>query len=205
MGARRKRAGQWPVVAALQDEHARALRAPPAGGGPLWRWLVPARPGGAHGVARRPHGPGHPPPEQERQAYHEPSGFEACRLLAEAPMDHHRGLEEALVLRRPMVRFVDGEQVPGPRGEVTRRGPRGAQPEAARLVLPAPAARGIGLQGSLQPITQSGDRARRVGARPAPAISGPFLPRDVPQMGGGTHGAAVRRRRCGIGTAALEH
>jgi hypothetical protein len=102
-----------------------------------------------------------------------------------------------------MLVFVDGEDVPGTLAQVPRCGHMGEQDEAAHLVLQAGHALGLGADGRLQPIAPGCDRARRVGAGPAPAIHGPFLHRDVHPMVGSGHRAERRRRRVRIGAAAL--
>jgi hypothetical protein len=78
-----------------------------------------------------------------------------------------------------MVLFIDGEDLPSTMGHVSRRGHIGEQHEAARLFLHTTEALGVRSNGRRQPIAEGFDRARRVGARPAPAIHGPFLHGDV--------------------------
>ena len=102
-----------------------------------------------------------------------------------------------------MLLFVNGEDVPGARGQIPRHGDIRKQHEATHLLLPPTDALGVGLHSSLQSVTHGFDRAWLVGARPAPAIHGLFLHRDVHQMVGGMHGAELRRRRFGIGAAEI--
>jgi len=132
-------------------------------------------------------------PRQPEVEWLEASGF--CR--ANSTMDHRLGaLEKPVVLLRPMWRFVNGEDVPGTMGEVPRRGAMREQHEAARLCLPTSDALGLGAAGRLQPRARGVDRARRVGAGPAPAIHRPFRHGDVHHLVGSVHGA--ERRRCAV-------
>src|SRR5499427_9626935 len=99
-----------------------------------------------------------------------------------------------LVVLCPMLLFIDGEDLSGAMGEVPCRGHIGEQYEAARLFLHTTDACGMRSNSRLQSITCGFDWARLVRARPAPAIHGPFLHRDVHQMVGSVHGAELRCR-----------
>ena len=102
-----------------------------------------------------------------------------------------------------MLLFIDGEDLPGPMGEVPRRWHIGEQDEAAPLFLPPADALGVRSNGRLQPLVHGGDRAWLVGARPAPAIHGLFLHGNVHSMVRGGHGAELQRRRFRISTAEI--
>src|SRR5262249_10568458 len=108
-----------------------------------------------------------------------------------------------VVLLRPMLLFIDGEELPGTMGEVPCRGHIGEQDETARLFLHTTNALGVRPNSRLQPIACGGDRAWLVGAWPAPTIHGLFLPVDVAKMVRGGHGAELHRRRFRIGTAEI--
>jgi hypothetical protein len=72
----------------------------------------------------------------------------------------------------------------------------GEQHDAACLFLQPADARWLGADGELQPIADGLDRTGVVGTGAAPAIHGPFLHGDLHPMGGGGHGAELRR--CGV-------
>jgi hypothetical protein len=107
------------------------------------------------------------------------------------------------VLLRPLLVFVHREEVTGAMGEITRCGHLGAQHEAGGLFLQTADALCLGSDGGLEPLAHGFDRARLLGAGPAPAIHGPCLHGDIHQMRGGGHGVARRRRGFRIGAAAI--
>ena len=94
----RERARELPIVAALQDDHARKLREHHEGRRPLRRFLVPPWQGRAGGVHIRPHGALHQAPEQQCQQQDEPQGFDAFWLLQKETIDQHWVFEKPVVL-----------------------------------------------------------------------------------------------------------
>ena len=199
----RERPGELPLMAALQDQHPSELCAHHAGGRPLRRLLVPPHQGGAGGVNRRPPRPFHPTPDQQRQYYHEAQGLDAVRFLQAQALDKHWIVEEPGVLLRPVLVLVHVEDVSSVMGQGTRRGPSGAQHEAARLFLHAGHALCLHVDGGRQPLPPGFDSTRLAGARPAPALQRPFLTSDLHQMGRWGQSAELRRRRFRIGAAAI--
>src|SRR2546430_16429542 len=79
-------------------------------------------------------------------------GFIAFGLLQEETIDNDRIFEKPVVLLRPMLLFLDGEDRPSTMGHVSRRGHIGEQDEAARLFLHTTDALGVWSYGCLQPL-----------------------------------------------------
>ena len=98
------------------------------------------------------HLPLHQPPEQQREQQYQSQGFNAFGLLQEETIDNDRIFEKPVVLLRPMLLFIDGEDLPSTMGHVSRRGHIGEQDEAARLFLHTTDALGVWSYGCLQPI-----------------------------------------------------
>jgi hypothetical protein len=72
---------------------------------------------------------------QNSSANNEAQGCAACRLLQKPTSDKHRGLQKSVLLLRPVLVLVHGEDGTGAMGQGPRCGPMGAQDEAARLFL----------------------------------------------------------------------
>jgi hypothetical protein len=100
-----------------------------------------------------------------------------------------------------MLGFVDGKDVTGARGHVSRGGHIGAQDAAARLVFQTGNTLGVGTYGRLQALAHSFEGARLLGLRPAPAIPGPFFHRDRQPMIGRVGSAELCRHGVRIGAA----
>ena len=77
----------------------------------------------------------------------------------------------------------------------------GEQDEAAGLLRQPEEMLRMGSEGRLEPLAAGFDRARRLGAGPAPAIHGPLLHGDLSQLVGSGHGAALGRGGSRIGAA----
>ena len=170
------------MVVEFHDDHPHEFCHHHEGCWPFCRFLVPPHQGGTGRVDLRAQRPFHHASEQQRQAYHETSGLKAFWFLQEQTIDNHWIFEKPVVLLRAMLVFVDGEEVMGAMGHVTRRGHIGAQHEAARFFLHADDALCLGLNGRVQLIAHGFDR-------PWLVTAGPALHGDVHLM---VSGAAIR-------------
>jgi hypothetical protein len=178
----RERSGALTGVAARHAELPSDRRDPHAGGWPRRRCLVPTRPGRARGGDIRPPRPCHQAPDQQSHPEHDAQGLEACRLLEEDTIDHHRSCAQPVVLLWPLVVLVAFAAISGVRGQGARGGPMGQQPAAARLLLQAGQALCRGSETGLQALPQGFASPGLVGPRPASARQGPCLNGHGEQM-----------------------
>ncbi len=110
-----EQARQLALRADFADQYPGAFRHHHEGRRALGGLLVPPRQRPPRALDVGAHLPLHQPPEQQREQQHQSQGFNAFGLLQEETIDHDRIFEKPVVLRRPMLLLIDGEDLPATR------------------------------------------------------------------------------------------